>query len=227
MPASIAISAGALAAAGLVGAAAGCEPSAPANPSWQVDVMPILAARCVRCHGYPNLEGAPHDLRFDSYDDVQVEAPPARKWQGAGLAAFDIEGRIQAKERPMPPRFGLDPWELDTLLAWTSQGTVQVPPPRGAPRPDNQPPVLALQELGRDATTVTLAYDLHDPDGDLVVGQLCEEDGDTCVFVAPLQSGHGEVRLDTTTFTPPVTLRAKLDDGAGELDQAAGLVEAP
>ena len=54
------------------GALVGCNPTAPANPSFQVDVMPILAANCIRCHGFPSIGGAPHSFRYDSYDVIQV-----------------------------------------------------------------------------------------------------------------------------------------------------------
>jgi len=30
--------------------ATACGPDVPANPDWTVDVLPILQARCIRCH---------------------------------------------------------------------------------------------------------------------------------------------------------------------------------
>ena len=49
-------------------AAAGCATDpVPAQPSWQVDVMPVLAANCVRCHGYPTSGFATPGFRLDSF----------------------------------------------------------------------------------------------------------------------------------------------------------------
>ena len=210
----------AAAALAAVPALAGCEPTAPASPSFQVDVMPILAANCVRCHGVPPLGGAPPEFRLDSFGPTVVDnrgtLDVADDVEVLGAAAYGpfLRSRLVDSARPMPPRFPLEDWQVDTLLAWGEAD----PPTRGEPRPGNQLPVLVLDELGRDATTVTLAYELHDPDGDLVVGQLCDDEGAACLFLAPLSSGRGEVRIDTT-LSGPVMLRARLDDGAAVIDQ--------
>jgi hypothetical protein len=206
---------------------AGCEPTAPAQPSFQVDVMPILAAQCVRCHAVGPIGGAPPEFRLDSFDNTIVDgqgtADPSddQVVLGAQAYAIAIMARAKSVDNPMPPRFPLEPYQLDTLAAWAAQDPVV----RGEPRPDNRPPVLTLREVGRDSSTVTLAYELHDPDGDLVVGQLCDDDGADCRFVAPLSSGNATLTIDTSTFSLPIALRAKLDDGAGVIDQVARLGE--
>ncbi len=225
MRASSLVVASALAAGALVG----CEPTAPATPSFQVDVMPILAANCVRCHGFPSLNGAPHSFRLDSYSSTQVaidaDGNPVTL-QGVAAYSSGFEARITSSLNQMPPRFPLEPWQIDTLLAWTGSDP-QVTPVRGEARPGNQLPILDLHEVSRDSTHVVLAYQLHDPDGDLVVGQLCDDDGGACAFVAPLQSGSHQVVVDTTGFTLPIALRAKLDDGAGMIEQVALTMERP
>lgn len=204
-------------------AAVGCEPTAPAEPSFQEDILPILAANCVRCHGVPAIGGAPPEFRLDSFDATVVDgrdpatADDDQLVVGASAYAVAIAGRVKSDSAPMPPRFPLASWQIDTLVAWAEQQ----PPSRGAPRPDNQLPVLTLHELGRDSATITLAYELHDPDGDLVVGELCDDDGARCTFVAPLASGNRTLRIDTTGFALPIALRARLDDGAGTIDIAA------
>ena len=211
------------------GALAGCEPSAVTSPSFQTDIMPILAANCVRCHGVEPIGGAPPEFRLDSFANTVVDglgtATTEDDLEVLGAAAYVtfIAARIDGNDFPMPPRFPLERWQIDTLLAWTAQE----PPTRGEPRPDNRLPVLTLRELGRGATTIDLEYELHDPDGDLVVGQLCDDDGVTCRFVAPLQSGRHALRIDTTLFSLPIALRSKLDDGAGVVERAARAVEAP
>lgn len=214
-----------LAAPAALAVLAGCEPTAPASPSFQVDVMPILAANCVRCHGAPPLGGAPVEFRLDSFGatvlDNQGTADEADDVEAFGAADYGpfLRSRLIDSERPMPPRFPLDDWQIDTLLAWGEAD----PPTRGEPRPGNQRPVLTLAERTRDATSVTLAYELHDPDGDLVVGELCDDEGAGCLFLAPLSSGRGEVRLDTT-LSGAVMLKARLDDGAGYVEETTGLV---
>ena len=210
------------------GALVGCNPTAPASPSFQVDVMPILAANCIRCHGFPSIGGAPHTFRYDSYGVIQVgidaDGQPVTM---AGVAAIapGWEARITSGSTPMPPRFPLEPDQIDTLLAWV--GDPGVTPVRGLPRPGNQLPVLDLHVVTDTSSVATVAYTLHDPDGDLVVGELCSSDGATCTFAAPLQSGSHVVTIDTTRFTPPVVLRAKLDDGGEVIEQAALTLEQP
>lgn len=209
------------------GALAGCEPSAVASPSFQSDIMPILAANCVRCHGVEPIGGASPEFRLDSFANTVIDGvDPATTEDdlfvfGAAAYAMSIAMRVDGGAFPMPPRFPLERWQIDTLIAWAATD----PPLRGEPRPGNRLPVLELRELGRDATTIELEYELHDPDGDLVVGQLCDDDGVTCVFVAPLQSGRHTLLIDTTRFSLPIVLRSKLDDGAGVIEQAARGVE--
>lgn len=213
--------------ASAVAALAGCEPGVPASPSWQVDIMPIFAANCVRCHGTPAIGNGPPELRLDSFEDTQVgflEGGEPQVLLGARTYGMTSAARVALEEAPMPPRFPLEPWQIETLQRWAG-GDEQ--PVRGEPRPDNQQPALVVRELGRDATTLTLGYSLHDPDGDLVVGQLCAGDGAACAFLAPLQTGEDTLTIDLTAHPPPLSITARLDDGAGFADRAALTVEAP
>jgi hypothetical protein len=41
--------------------------SAPAHPTYEVDVHPLLADHCLLCHGYPATRGAPTSFRLDVY----------------------------------------------------------------------------------------------------------------------------------------------------------------
>ncbi len=111
------------------GALAGCEPSAIASPSFQTDIMPILAANCVRCHGVEPLGGAPPEFRLDSFDNTVLRRGRSRFFVddqvvfGAAAYATAIAARIENEEFPMPPRFLLEPWQIDTLVAWAAQPT--------------------------------------------------------------------------------------------------------
>ena len=103
--------------------ASGCTfEEAPTVPSWQVDVMPILAANCVRCHGYPTSGYATFGMRLDSYENTDVvgfDAPI----QGAAVNATGIARRTRDGMRPpgelrMPPGRELGRYEGTVLRNW-------------------------------------------------------------------------------------------------------------
>jgi hypothetical protein len=215
----------------LAGAAllAGCAvDEAPLEPSWQVDVMPVLAANCVRCHGYPSIGFAPPNLRLDSYDDLEVAGSVIDSIGGAANVAMDIADRTRLGpqlfddgELAMPPGRKLDPYEADVLRNWAgiadgSSGRA----PRGPGRPDNAAPALQLEEVGRTGALVTFAYELRDADRDLVVGTLRgptldDQDNVEVGVLGGFVSGRDEITVDLTGI-PPGTydLVARLDDGA-------------
>jgi hypothetical protein len=213
---------------GLTAALSACATDVPETPSFQLDVMPILAANCVRCHGEPRLIG-PAGMRLDSYGDVPVDEAgpgPDDDVVVAGAASFAplVASRIQSATRPMPPRFGLDEASADILIAWWGGRELGDPPPRGEPRLDNRPPEIAIVELGRDATTLTLRYDLHDPDGDLVAG-YARLDGASGRLVGPLHAGRGELVLDLAGVIGTHAVVAYADDGAAVHELAAGAID--
>ncbi len=205
--------------------AAGCaldEP--PVQPSWQVDVMPVLAANCVRCHGYPSNVTAPFGLRLDSFENIEV-AGYEGTFQGAAANATAIATLTRpSMRRPgelaMPPARQIDEHEVTVLRNWAGLVDGGGKAPRGAGRPDNASPVLTLTEVVRDATTVTLAYELRDADRDLVVGTLrgpvVNAQGQLGVgVVGDLVAGRGTIVVDLTGVAPGVyDLTARLDDGA-------------
>jgi hypothetical protein len=199
--------------------AIGCAPSAPDAPRWQTDVMPIVAANCLRCHGYPAIGGAPSRFRLDSFDPVAVSDDPSVPLiDGAASVATAIASRVDAGE--MPPRFPLDDHRVDTLVAWASMD----PPERGEPRATNRAPSLTVTELGRDGATIHLEYELADPDRDLVVGQL-RAIGAGDRLVAPIQSGRIEVYWSAAGLPPgDYALEAVVDDGAGPTTLDAGTI---
>jgi hypothetical protein len=84
-----------------------CGPDVPANPSYETDVKPILAARCLRCHSPPYLvssKTAPYD--FSSYASASQFASrmPA--------AITRTESRMPFGSRP------LDDWQIETIENW-------------------------------------------------------------------------------------------------------------
>jgi len=195
----------------------------PSQPSWQVDVMPILAANCVRCHGYPQNGFAVFGLRLDSYDSVEVVAYDA-PIDGASHNATLIADRIQySKFRPldtvMPPGRELADHEIAILRNWAGLVDGSMKAPRGTGRPDNATPELTVSELSREGALVTFGYELRDRDRDLVVGSLRgPRRKDTQVVtgvIADLIAGRDTFTVDLTGIPAgSYELVARVDDGA-------------
>ncbi|MDB4961487.1 MAG: hypothetical protein JWP01_1486 [Myxococcales bacterium] len=230
-----------LAAAALTGCALDAP---PLQPSWQVDVMPVLAANCVRCHGYPAISFA-SAVRLDSYESIEVVGS---KIEGAASSAVLI-ARLTSRKgfEPtgrywMPPGRTLGDYEYTVLRNWAGLVDGSMKAPRGPGRPDNATPVLTIDEVARTDTTVTLAYELRDADRDLVVGTLrgptLGPNGVVATgVVGELVSGRGTITIDLTGLpTGTYDLVGRLDDGADIdgpegfddfIDVGAGAVVAP
>lgn len=190
---------------------------APANPSFQVDVAPILAARCVRCHGFPSIGGAPPKFRLDGYPDT--ETVTGDLFPGAGTYARLVATRVCA--RTMPPRFPLDDVQIDVLDNWAAS-TVVGPAARGEARAGNLPPRFVFDSR-------TKAYELHDPDGDLVVGTLRATGvNGNPVVITNVHSGRDTVAFDPGRFAAGTyRITADLDDGGEMFAITVGQVEIP
>lgn len=199
---------------------AACAPSAPETPSFQRDVAPILAANCIRCHGVPALGGAPSAFRLDTYADAQ-------------LMADEMAARVSGTGAPMPPRFPLDDYQIETLENWAAVGA-----PRGAPRPGNRRPtaivsnvVRTIEEEGvgiRVRYLIEIAVD--DPDGDVTGGTLRVKRGATTLPLGVVHSGPNHITWETTNVVPGTfDVEAMLDDGAADIAVPLGTldVEAP
>ncbi len=207
----------------LVVLVAGCAVDAPPDePSWQLDVMPILAANCVRCHGYPESGLAPPGLRLDSFASTLLAND--QTISGAAASALDLWKRTRGGDAglmlPMPLGRRLDDHEARVLRNWAGLVDGSMVAPRGPGRPDNREPSLILVEVDRAAGVITYDYELRDPDRDLVVGSVLgarlNADGQLGVgVIGDLVSGRGSFTWDTRSL-PPGTydVVARLDDGA-------------
>jgi len=209
-------------------ASASCIPDAPANPSFQQDVMPVLAANCLRCHGAPAIGGAPEYFRLDSFEDVTVRdrllpagdpmcKPPSSSpdcFSVTILGATSMAGTAAARagddDRPMPPRFPIEDHQVELLENWVASGAG-----RGEPRAGNGRPEAALDTIERAGTVVRLRVRVDDPDHDVVGGSLHTRVSGSEVFVGLLHSGIASVTWDATGIAAgSYPLSARLDDGA-------------
>jgi len=206
---------------------AACAPGVPEQPSFQQHVAPILAANCVRCHGVPSIGGAPSGLRLDTYasstypvaDDVALTLAV-----GAAAAAGLVAERIVDDARPMPPRFGLADWQIETLQRWGEA------PTRGEPRPGNRAPTARVDALDPTAGRIAIELRVDDADPDLVGGILWGRVGTRAVPIALVHAGINRITWDTGAVAPAdYALEVALDDGAAETRHALGTitVEAP
>lgn len=197
----------------IVAMLAACAPDAPATPSFQQDVMPILAANCVRCHGYPVIGGGPALMRLDAYGDIAVD--DTTRFSGAGVNASLIAGRVASDDQPMPPRFPLDGFQIETLENWADGAPAGEAPPRGEPRPNNHAPEIETERVAQVGTIVAIQSAIDDADGDLVAGELRIRVGATERVAGAVRSGVVEVRWDAIGVpSGDYSLAAYLDDGA-------------
>jgi hypothetical protein len=125
------------------GAAVGCVPEVPANPTYTSDVAAILDAHCVRCHGANDMlvsmpvAGRDHPpnvcylQRFQNEGDcTDVNAGACLK--GAGFCGtedggarslivtyvtYPVDNRLRM---PPLPSESLNDWELKVLERWSS-----------------------------------------------------------------------------------------------------------
>ena len=216
--------------------AVGCAEDVPTAPNFQTDVLPILAANCVRCHGVPTIGGAPGDcidsaggprrcgFRLDSYDDTIIdEGDPGnptddRLVLGLASVALAIPERIDSPTEPMPPRFPLGDRERAILAAWAAGD----PPVRSA-RADNVLPTATAALT--DGATVALAIEVDDGDRDPVIGELRARGPAGDRLIAPIRSGRASVSWPRPTAPGSYAVVARLDDGAGWIEVPVASLE--
>lgn len=206
---------------------AACAPDVPGTPSFQQDVLPVLAANCLRCHSAPQIGGAPEAFRLDSFEDVTVRerlipegdprcAPPGLDEcfdiviVGASSMSFTSAMRVADEDRPMPPRFSLEDHQVELFENWVATGSG-----RGEPRAGNASPQAAIDTIERTGATHRVTVRVDDADRDPVGGSLHARIAGTETFVGLVQSGLATVTWDATGVAAGTyPLFARLDDGA-------------
>ncbi len=194
--------------------AAACV-AAPATPTWQGDVLPVIASNCAKCHGYPAEFGAPAGFRLDVLEDGPT-IDPTTGWYVHGAQTMYLRIKERVADGSMPPLLPLTGADADILSNWAAeatdgnkvQDTFTTPPPRTG-RPGDRAPTIAL---GPGGTADTLAYAIDDPDHDLVEGTLSIGG---VVIAEHLRAGRGTVPVDLSLVTAGAhVIDALLDDGS-------------
>jgi hypothetical protein len=213
-----------------------CTADVPDSPSFQLHVMPILAAHCVRCHGDPPIGGAPSEFRLDVYGDVVVREGRPREPDFDGQCGFEpadaeavvcgaatyaqtIALRVGGDSNPMPPRFPIEDHQVETLRRWADTAE------RGAPRAQNHVPTVVVVDAAQTGAALALRIRTADDDHDLVVGELRATVGGVPRLVGVVRNGVVDLVWDTTGIAPGTyPIVAHLDDGAMVHQVAAGQV---
>jgi hypothetical protein len=114
-----------LLAASVAGVGCNLEPGVPGQPTYELDVRPILEARCIRCHGFPPIANAPS--RFDVYECPAPDGSMCATGNGAKAHAEAMTMRIQLDKdsplrMPQKPAAVLSPYQIDTIVKWFKNG---------------------------------------------------------------------------------------------------------
>jgi hypothetical protein len=104
--------------------AVGCEEPLPENPTWAVDIKPLVEARCVRCHGAggtlnddpdsPPLPKSDKEVPQNGYFNMLENdgAKHGLKFYGGALKTY------LNLPMPPPPASPLSDREKDLLIKW-------------------------------------------------------------------------------------------------------------
>lgn len=91
----------------------------PSNPTYDVDVKPILDQHCVPCHSVPPQGGAPVGFRLDQYEDDLAGNQGVLTYSGA------IQNRAVDQNNMPPatrPDLATSPIDRATIDLWVDQG---------------------------------------------------------------------------------------------------------
>ena len=196
----------------------------PTAPTFQQDVAPILAANCSRCHGVPQIGGAPPTFRL-TYSPIPLP-DMGGELSGAARYAYFMRDKVVSGE--MPARFPLDDDQRDVIANWAAlvprDDANQQDAPRGEPRPGNRAPFATLIQTRLDNQFAEWDFTVGDDDGDLVGGYLRAGD----IVVGELHSGRGHLVWEIQNVPALIyALEAELDDGGAVVTISLGEIRVP
>lgn len=206
---------------------AACAPSVPANPTWEEDVKPILAANCVRCHRAEPQNGAPATFRLDVCEN-DGDIMGASAVAGAALARTTNDAAIM----PPKPASPLSDRQNEVLQNWIGNGAPCTGAASAAPTFVLLAPVETSLRPGAIAGEHALAlrYAIEDRAGTLVSATVTAvaATGETFVASEPLRADAGEhVWALGTMPAGSYDLFVTLDDGADLREVRAGTFQIP
>jgi cytochrome c553 len=205
---------------------AACAPSVPANPTWEEDVKPILAANCVRCHRDEPQNNAPMTFRLDACEDTGAK-------MGAAALAGAALARATNESAPMPPKPAapLSDRQIEVIENWLGNGAPCTGTASAAPVFVLLAPVEESLRPGAAPGEHALAirYAIEDS-GALVSATVVAvaATGETYVAPEPLRAGASEFSWALGSMPAgSYELFVTLDDGADIRDVRAGTFRIP
>lgn len=112
----------------IMAALSSCETPPPSEPTWEQDVRPLLAARCVRCHTSPPFA----DPAIQTPERPRVPATRLDVYEVAAMESGLLVSLVSRPEplfrMPPPPSARLTDYEIEVLRRWDANG------PPGMPR---------------------------------------------------------------------------------------------
>ena len=193
---------------------------APASPTWEADVYPILQGQCLHCHGstWETNGGG----RYDFYDlskcgEMGFADPNVRFSTSPGILLTSLEpqddgeGRSYRSFMPPQPASVLEDWELQTIKNWSKVSKEKQRGSRSPSRNSDPKIIITSKYPDKVGDELKVSYRFADEDGDPVIGVLKFGDAK----VVDLLKFSGQVTLSGFTAQSGDTLKlsAVLCDG--------------
>jgi hypothetical protein len=209
----------------LLAAVSGCTApaTAPAKPSWDLDVAPIIRGNCAHCHGELAPKVAPA-WRFDVCD-------PAALKDATGVAFKDDQGNDQVifgaaaapvaqiipmtisgaripSRMPPPPAGTLSDYDIEVLQNWAKVTAAAATPAEACKKQGaNHDPVAKLISSRWDGGDLVATIEISDSDGDQVFAKV--KTGSSSADI--LSVGRRQVTLRGASMGDSITIR--MSDG--------------
>jgi hypothetical protein len=201
----------------LTGVSTCAAPEPPTNPSWDVDVYPIIRGSCANCHGdTAGLTGPGMGFRFDTCNpaDFKIGERAALGLGATGLAPLILADVLPPSgggrpKMPPAPAEPLSEYEVGVLRNWVkvvekANGDLSLACRKSVA---NRDPRARLVSRTKDGNDLVAVLDITDLDGDIVLGTVANSD-DKITSV-----GRRTVRVKGSQ-----TIKLQLTDGWATVD---------